>query len=368
MMRKTRISIALTLAGTVGVIGSTGLHADAAAAPLGWDRGKAATYLDQRAAWWQAWPKAQRDADTACISCHTMLPYALSRPLLRSSLREGSAPAAETRMIADASRRVDQWETVQPYYPDAKFGAGKTVESRSTEAVLNALVLVSEGAAPTVATRALDIALAHQIKDGEQRGGWIWQNFHLGPWEDPEAAYLGACYMALTLGRAPAAYRAQPHVAKALAEMDAYLRRRAPDESLFNRVHLLWATQALPTLAPDRVLMRRTQDELIAHQHAGGGWRLGDFHQWKRRDDSAAATADDAYATGLALLALEGRNDGPAKRARAQARTWLTAHQDANGAWTAVSVNKQRPAEHDAAHFMDDAATAQAVIALLGQK
>src|SRR5260370_9259051 len=47
-----------------------------------WDQKAAATYLDQRAAWWMEWPKAARDHETFCVSCHTAVPSALSRPPL----------------------------------------------------------------------------------------------------------------------------------------------------------------------------------------------------------------------------------------------------------------------------------------------
>src|SRR6266851_3155220 len=53
-----------------------------------WDQKAAAAYLDQRAGWSMAWPKATRDHETFCVSCHTALPYALSRPALRKELAE----------------------------------------------------------------------------------------------------------------------------------------------------------------------------------------------------------------------------------------------------------------------------------------
>src|SRR2546430_17735012 len=36
-----------------------------------WDQKAAAAYLDQRQSWWMEWPKAARDHDTFCVSCHT---------------------------------------------------------------------------------------------------------------------------------------------------------------------------------------------------------------------------------------------------------------------------------------------------------
>src|ERR1700751_1613695 len=49
-----------------------------------WDQKGAAAYLDQRQSWWMNWPKAARDHETFCVSCHTAVPYALSRPALRN--------------------------------------------------------------------------------------------------------------------------------------------------------------------------------------------------------------------------------------------------------------------------------------------
>src|SRR5215472_14171210 len=48
-----------------------------------WDPKAAAAYLDRRQTWWIEWPRAQRDHGTFCVSCHTAVPYALSRSALR---------------------------------------------------------------------------------------------------------------------------------------------------------------------------------------------------------------------------------------------------------------------------------------------
>src|SRR5262249_41684353 len=53
-----------------------------------WDPNAAAAYLDRRQSWWIEWPRAQRDHETFCVSCHTAVPYALSRSALRTALAE----------------------------------------------------------------------------------------------------------------------------------------------------------------------------------------------------------------------------------------------------------------------------------------
>src|ERR1700741_5471209 len=50
-----------------------------------WNPKAAAVYLDQRQAWWMDWPKAARDHDTFCISCHTAVTVARAWTALRSA-------------------------------------------------------------------------------------------------------------------------------------------------------------------------------------------------------------------------------------------------------------------------------------------
>src|SRR5881397_1521082 len=71
-----------------------------------WNPNAAAAYLDQRAAWWMGWPGAARDHGTFCISCHTALPYALSRPALRVPLADGAPSTNERRLLDNVTKRV----------------------------------------------------------------------------------------------------------------------------------------------------------------------------------------------------------------------------------------------------------------------
>src|SRR4051812_36627695 len=66
----------------------------------------AAAYLDARAEWWTAWPNAQRDHGTFCISCHTTLPYALARPELSATLGEGQPSPTESKILNNLLTRA----------------------------------------------------------------------------------------------------------------------------------------------------------------------------------------------------------------------------------------------------------------------
>src|SRR5215469_16131785 len=111
-----------------------------------WDPKAAAAYLDSRLAWWIEWPRAQRDHETFCVSCHTAVPYALSRSALRTALAEQAPSPNERRLLDSVTKRVRLWKEVEPFYKDADRGPYKSVESRGTESVLNALILSSRDA------------------------------------------------------------------------------------------------------------------------------------------------------------------------------------------------------------------------------
>ena len=94
-----------------------------------WDKKAAATYLDRRMDWWMSWPGAARDHQTFCISCHTVLPYALSRSALREALGQQAPAAAERRVLDNVIRRVHLWNEAKPFYGE-HVGPHKAVQSR----------------------------------------------------------------------------------------------------------------------------------------------------------------------------------------------------------------------------------------------
>ncbi len=73
--------LAALTTGAVAVVALT----SSAAVPVSWDREAAAGYLDARAALWVTRSRARQELTTACISCHTAMPYLLSRASLGGS-------------------------------------------------------------------------------------------------------------------------------------------------------------------------------------------------------------------------------------------------------------------------------------------
>src|SRR5260370_11065424 len=172
-----------------------------------WNQKAAAAYLDQRAAWWMEWPKAARDHETFCVSCHTAVPYALSRPALRKPLAESAPSANERRLLDNVTKRVRLWKEVAPFYSDADRGVYKTVESRGTESVLNALILASNDAHNGQLTAdtppARDYMFAEQQTTGNKKGSWSWLRFANEAWEADDSDFYRATLAAVAVGTAP---------------------------------------------------------------------------------------------------------------------------------------------------------------------
>jgi len=337
-----------------------------------WSPKAAAAYLDEREAWWMTWSTAARDHETYCVSCHTVLAYAMARPALRGALSEAEAPAPERSLIENVTKRVRLWNEVEPFYSDKARGVPKTAESRGTESILNAMVLVANDA-PTSKLRAdARLALANmwalQLKSGEARGAWDWLEFHNSPWEG-NSRYYGATIAAIATGMAPDGYRSTPEIQADLKLLREYLVRESGSQVLIDRVMLLWASAKLPGLLTG-AQQKAIVDEALGKQQADGGFSLTSFvGGWKRHDDSPLETKSDGLATGVVLYAIEQTGDKRNKAQLARARAWLIANQDkTEGRWLAYSLNKQRDLSTDVGRFMSDAATAYAVLALREMK
>jgi len=334
----------------------------------GWNAQAAARYLDQREIWWQAWKNSQRDHETVCVSCHTVLPYALARPTLRRVLGEKSASEQEQAMIAGVIKRVSLWDEVKPFYDDAKYGPGKAEGSRTSEAVLNAVVLASHDAETghlTEPTRtAFRTVWALQHKTGESAGGWTWLNFHNSPWEADESPYWGASLVALAVGIAPDHMLKDPEIKENLDLLRGYLQREYAAQPMVNKITLLWASGKWPELLSkeDRGALI---DSFFSLQKEDGGWSLSTLNKYERHDKTPLETKSDGFATGLISLALEAAGVPQTQPQLAKAIHWLEANQDPEqGRWVAYSVNRQQEPTADGKLFMSDAATGYTVLAL----
>ena len=71
------------------------------------------------------------DTQTACVSCHAGLAYALSRPVLRRVMHVDAPSTQEARLIDETTRRVETYSTHQVLYD---FNERRQIESRGTEA------------------------------------------------------------------------------------------------------------------------------------------------------------------------------------------------------------------------------------------
>jgi len=370
------LGIALTLC-LVGVASWAALRVRASSSPAGgrlrssWSATAAANYLDSREVWWQSWPVSQRSQGTVCISCHTVLPYAFVRPMLREQSGQTELSSTEKRMLASIEKRVTEWQGIDHYYSDASHDT----PSRATEAVLNAVILAEYDSASNTLSplthKALDDAWALQLKTGPQAGGWDWQDFHEAPWESSESAYQGAAMMAIALGARPGQYYGDPDAQDHILHLRKYLAQHYAAQPVLNQLYVMWASAHLSGLLTDS---ERTElvHQIAKLQNPDGGWSLSTLDKQKSFKKSAldlvkridGVDGSDGCATGLVVLALE--EDGLPAESPVLERglTWLKKHQYEDGSWWASSMNGLRDPASDMGHFMSDAATGFATLAL----
>ncbi len=331
-----------------------------------WNKRLAADYLDARAKAWSEWSTAQVPGGT-CVSCHTNLTYLIARPALAAALGETHRAKSETDLI-DGLRTRLHGENPHGMFP------GYVKEPHSTEAIgvnaiITALCLVREDAGkPELSADsklALDRMWQLQLTEGEARGGWPWFALELDPWEMPDSAFYGASLAALAVGSAPPAYRKQPDVRRHITALTTYLERTAASQPLHNRLALLWASSKLPEAMPP-ALKQALLNEVRQKQQQDGSWTIESLGAFSPHAAAAPSTGNRAYATSWVAWTLEQGGVSAKDPQLSRALTWLTANQNATtGHWDGQSMNKVYPPDSMQTHFVSDAATAYAALALL---
>jgi squalene-hopene/tetraprenyl-beta-curcumene cyclase len=374
--QKLRVCVLLLSAGVL-----TACSHQPKTVPSAWNPKTAAAYLDAREVTWMGWPGSARDHDTFCVSCHTVVPYALSRAALRPALSEQSESPEERQILQNVTKRVRLWKEIGPYYSKGEYdGAAKTSESRGTESVLNALILSSNDARTGKLTDLTRTAFANmwasQLTDGDAKGGWAWLRFGMEPWEANDSQYYGAALAAVAVGIAPENYRSSPEIEGRMKLLHDYLNGKYASQSVMNHVVLLWAASKVPGLV-DSARQKSIMEEILSAQRSDGGWELSSLawpsgwslrsivrrrlrSDWTRQDSES-----DGYATALITYVLQ-EAQVPAHNATVRrGLAWLARSQNAtDGSWPSVSLSQRRNASSNVGHFMRDAATAYAVLAL----
>jgi squalene-hopene/tetraprenyl-beta-curcumene cyclase len=304
-----------------------------------WNPRAAADYLDARQKQWVAWPAANNSSGGKCVSCHTGMTYLLARPALRRVLGESQPTEYETGLLESLRSRVSK-RYPKELYPKAT--EPHLSEEAAVESIFAAWFIGSAD--------AFDRMWSLQTP----AGSWAWNNFDLDPWETPASAYYGAALAALALRSGPAAHRDRPEAAR----LKQYLESGFDSQPLHNRVMAIWAG-AVPDPARKSAIL-----QLWKAQSSDGAWTLDALGPWAKHEKAAPSAGSSAYATAFVAAALRKAGVSRTEPGLARALAWLKSHQDPNGYWDAISMNKVFPPDSMMSGFMRDAATSYAVLAL----
>jgi squalene-hopene/tetraprenyl-beta-curcumene cyclase len=330
-----------------------------------WNPKLAEQYLDSRQKAWAAWPSATKSG-VVCVSCHTTFPYMLARPALRQALGESGPTLYEGMLVSGLRATVfrtdakDLLGTPKGLIADQVYGA---------QAVLAALVIAMDdaqhGRMSPEGEKALERMWSVQVRDGKDKGAWLWSDFDLDPWETKDAAYYGGALGAVATGVAPEAYQARPEIRDNIAALKTYLRDGQSSQPLHNRLFVLWASAKLHGLLTDSD-RQAVLDELWKKQQPDGGWTIESLGEFKKRADAPPSNGSNSYATAVAVFNAVQAGVDHSNPNLARGLAWLKSHQDAqSGRWTAESMNHSHEAGSMPALFMSDAATSYATAALL---
>jgi squalene-hopene/tetraprenyl-beta-curcumene cyclase len=299
---------------------------------------KAGGFLDGAAL---AWTQEKK-----CGSCHTTYPYLMARPALGNP----KAPAL-LQMRAFFENRVANWDSniEADKLPEGSEGVTEVVATAATLAFHDAQ---STGKLHPLTRKALDRMWTVQRADGS----WDWNKHELPPQEHDE--YYGAVYAAMGVGFAPDAYARSDAAKDGLTKLRAYFRKNPPPD-LHHRAWLLFASLKLDGLMTPTERDQTIKD-LLAIQREDGGWNLPSLGDWKRLNGKPndKEAPSDGYGTGFVVYVLRQAGVPADKEPIQRGVKWLKSNQRESGRWFTRSVNADR------AHYLTNAGTAYAVLAL----
>jgi squalene-hopene/tetraprenyl-beta-curcumene cyclase len=352
--------------------------------PQPW-QANAARYLDDRIDIWFVKSKKLRTGgvQTSCVSCHTVVPYALARPALRQAAGVKAPAPQEERLLRETLLRVATYDSHEPLYKS------KEDESRGSEAVLNLLILVGELTPGNQASLGEPLRKAFTELWAAQRadGAWDWLDFGNEPYESADSVYYGAALAAIVTGSADGYHSINESDSIGIAKLKSYLRDNYMSQNLYNKTWLLLASARLVDLLSQEQVSALAA-ELRRQQNADGGWSLYKLGPWTWSEKSAPYSPpgkpdlallgqSDAYATGLVTYAMHEAGVAGGATTLQQARAWLQSNhrpwdidQYRWDCWRTFSLNHDREHGGDEGDswprmFMSDAATAFAALALL---
>jgi squalene-hopene/tetraprenyl-beta-curcumene cyclase len=190
----------------------------------------------------------------------------------------------------------------------------------------------------------------------QANGAWDWNKHLLPPQEYDD--YYGAVFAALGVGHAPDGYARGESARTGLARLRRYLAANPPP-NLHHKAFLLWASLRLDGLMTPAERDQAVK-ELLALQRPDGGWNLPSLGDWKRLNGQPndREAPGDGYATGLVVYVLRQAGVAAGREPIRRGIAWLKANQRQSGRWFTRSVNADR------AHYLTNAGTAYAVLAL----
>ncbi len=191
------------------------------------------------------------------------------------ALDEEAPSGNERRLLESVTKRVRLWHEAKPYY-DESDGAGKSLQARGTESVLNALILASVDARTGILSAdtraAFENMWALQETTGREKGAWQWIDFGFAPFEAKDSVFYGASLAAVAVGTAPENYRAMPGIRENVKRLREYLDREYASHILSTKSYWCGRMQNCRGSAHRSIVF--LGPPVVSKQQADGGWSL----------------------------------------------------------------------------------------------